>query len=399
MWLFGTQTTEQSMRRRLAWTGALSAMVIAILAGCLGLVLASKSIERKILSENTQSYAKIIHELHLPHSKKLVEQLKEISGCQILITEGDLVVAGTLESLPSGKTHWLDSAELAGVPVRRLWLCRPKGRLQDTLHGSFYPILLLMCAAGALALLISLWLASDYQHLIRKMAEAERRLAKAEQLAMAGRLSASVVHELRNPLSGIKMNAQVLAEERRADGEDEECLQMIVREIDRIDLYLRGLTDLAGANPQNQDSCTANVNEVVSSLKTLVQGRCQHLGVKLDTRLPEKPIVISCNQGELIQVLLNLVTNALDVSTNSQTVKIVAEADGKVARIQVVDAGPGVLIEDNQDIFAPFVSDKQRGCGLGLHISRQIVERYNGTIEWQNPPEGGAIFTVQFPLA
>ena len=78
------------------------------------------------------------------------------------------------------------------------------------------------------------------------------------------------------------MNAQVLAEERRADGEDEECLQMIVREIDRIDLYLRGLTDLAGANPQKQNSCATNVNEVVSSLKTLVQGRCQHLGVQLD---------------------------------------------------------------------------------------------------------------------
>ena len=137
----------------------------------------------------------------------------------------------------------------------------------------------------------------------------------------------------------------------------------------------------------------------MSSLKTLVQGRCQHLGVQLDTRIPEQPIFISCQQGELTQVLLNLVTNALDVSTNSQTVMIVAEADGNVARIQVVDSGSGVLIEDNQDIFAPFVSDKQRGCGLGLHISKQIVERYNGTIEWQNRPEGGAIFTVQFPLA
>lgn len=426
------KTTPAALRRRLLFTLVLLASLSAALAGALGLWMASVSLERRLVRASSDNLAGIVSKLRLPISAQLMANLRDVSGCELAVTNAGHVSVSTLADIdaaelsqalaaaPSRVTlqgeryrvswSWLDEAT-----EQRLWLLLPQAKLRQALREQTLGIGVITALAALLAVGAGVWLATAYQRLIARLAEADRRLARAESLALAGKISAAVVHELRNPLSGIKMNAQVLAEEQReASGEENECLALIVQEVDRIDLYLRGLSDLS-SSPTEQGAAGAvggagavappaptPLAEALASLRALLVGRCRHAGVELTVAVPAdcRPLRLACPAGDLRRVLLNVVNNALEaVPTGGAIAVSCCQRDARSVDIAVRDNGPGVQIAPGEDIFAPFTSNKRHGCGIGLHLCKEIVTRHGGGIRWENNPDGGACFVLTLPLA
>ncbi|HOG50097.1 MAG TPA: sensor histidine kinase, partial [Lentisphaeria bacterium] len=107
--------------------------------------------------------------------------------------------------------------------------------------------------------------------------------------------------------------------------------------------------------------------------------------------------IAPCSGAELRQVLLNLLLNALDASPPGSTVTLEVKQTADAFEFTVTDQGAGVLVKASEDIFSPFVSTKQHGSGLGLHIAHKIMERHGGSIAWENLPGGGACFRASLP--
>lgn len=252
-------------------------------------------------------------------------------------------------------------------------------------------------------------LAHSFNQLLARLEEAHRGLDHVARLAAVGQLAASVVHEIRNPLCGIAMNARVLAEEATRHGQPDPSLDLIAREVDRIDLYLKELLTLAGApaEPAAEGSSraaaapAAEVRAVVGSVAALVGGRCRHTGVALDWALPDGEAWVRIDATRLRQVLLNLVLNALDAMPEGGRLWISGRAGDAAGtfRLEVTDTGPGVSLAAGQDPFAPFVTTKPGSCGLGLHVSRRLVEESGGRIgyEARGPGGPGTCFWVELP--
>ena len=406
---------QRQLRRRLLATIALLVAGAAAMAGGLGLWMARTALENRLLQSSSASLARIVSELHLPPSDKLLAQLKQISDCEIIITEGDAVLNSTLSPLDPETTAHLATTpatltlgdvtyRVHAAPLgqtdatRQLWLLLPKTRLRGALQNQTFGIAAVSAAAGIIAAIAGIWLAAAYQRLLTRLEQANQRLARAENIALAGKLSASVVHELRNPLSGIKMNAQVLAEELRERGLDDESLALIIQEIDRVDLYLDRLSGMAATDASPEPDSSA-VNDAIAGLELLLAGQCHHANISLKIiGLPLPSTALApCSGAELRQVLLNLLLNALDASPPGGVVTLEVKQTADAFEFTVTDQGAGVHANASEDIFSPFVSTKQHGSGLGLHIAHKIMERHGGNITWENLPGGGACFRASLP--
>ncbi len=234
--------------------------------------------------------------------------------------------------------------------------------------------------------------------LLRELAAHRQQLTRSAQLAAVGRLSAAVVHEIRNPLSGIKMNARVLAEE--AAGRPVPELELIQTEVDRLDLYLQDLLALTrdGETPAALAAGPVQLVEVAESVLRLVRPRLRHHNITVECACTAAPPVRGDGR-RLRQVMLNLVLNALDAMPQGGQLRLAAApaaVDHDTVRFTVLDSGPGVAL-GGQDPFAPFVSGKPQGTGLGLYLSRRMIEAQHGRIGCENPPGGGARFWFELP--
>jgi len=367
----------------------------AVLAGCLGYWRASVILERTDIERSTRNLAKIIKELHLPAaSERLGMQLKRVSGCEIAVEKDGTQVFSTIPDMGAEALEGYIAFSAALDGGHTLRLLKPKSQASELIRAQSLSIGLIAAIAGLVAAFAAWRIAAAYNKLHLRLLDADRRLAKAEQVALAGKISASVVHELRNPLSGIRMNAQILAEDLKDKGMDDDIVGIITREVDRIDAYLSGLSDLdASASPPN--SASARLDAVIQDAISAMEGKARHANAGIDVDYSGKAAtaVVFCGANELRQILLNLIGNALEAMPEGGRVLVSATTEAGRACISVLDDGPGVDSSQG-DIFAPFVSDKPHGCGLGLHICQSIAARYGGNITWCNVPGHGAKFTV-----
>lgn len=251
-------------------------------------------------------------------------------------------------------------------------------------------------------------LAACYDRLLEQLAAARATLSQSARMATLGQLSAAVAHELRNPLSGIKMNARVLADEMQRAGLDDESMKMIVREVDRMDVYLQELLDLAvdaraaGGGDAAEPAETLQVesvrlSELADSVMALLAGRCRHSGVTVERGDLSAVPAVQADAGKVRQVILNLMLNALDAMPGGGRLRLSAEAiAGGGVRFSVSDTGGGVQAAEGADIFEPFTSGKPGGTGLGLYVCRRIVRRHGGQIGYRSSA-GGSRFWFELP--
>jgi len=220
-------------------------------------------------------------------------------------------------------------------------------------------------------------------------------------------LAAGLAHEIRNPLAGLQGSAELLA--READGPARDYAQVIAREARRVDGLVRELLDLA--RPAALQPAPVNVHSVIGDVMLLARGLPGGERLAFTERYDPSLPPVRADREKLTQVLLNLTRNAVDAAGQASDPEVVFEtgvaslrlrgAGGRtrpLARISVVDNGPGIAEAMLPRLFTPFATSKSSGTGLGLAISRRIVEAHGGLIEVKNRAGGGVEASVFLPL-
>lgn len=234
----------------------------------------------------------------------------------------------------------------------------------------------------------------------------EEILSRADRLASLGQLSAGIAHEIRNPLSGISMFIDILADENKfARSEKEiEILQEVKQNVRRIDDIIKGV--LGFARTSSVKSMTLDVNTVIRDALRLWKTQLVNDDIRLELGLAENLARVHGHDNGIQQVLHNLIKNALEAMGSGGTLTISTRMgesryrkDVEAVIIRIQDTGPGMHEEIVEKIFDPFFTTKADGTGLGLSISHQIIKQHRGILSCKSRPNEGTIFFIELPQA
>jgi two-component system sensor histidine kinase AtoS len=247
-------------------------------------------------------------------------------------------------------------------------------------------------------------LALSFNDMAGSLKEQQHKIQQAERLAAVGELAAGLAHEVKNPLTGIKVSIEVLKSELDLAQEDKEIFLRIINEINRIETLLKNMLNYA--RPAKPNFTSVNIhNTLDNTIKLAEYSRRQPDSISLLAKdivfikefaedLPE----IIADPGHLHQVFLNLILNGIDAITEKGTITIkTTRGHDKSIQISISDTGKGIAPESLKAVFNPFFTTKSKGSGLGLAICKRLIEQQNGTIEVCNNQEGGVTFTITLP--
>jgi two-component system, NtrC family, sensor histidine kinase HydH len=240
---------------------------------------------------------------------------------------------------------------------------------------------------------------TQIESVFERLHQREREVLRAEQLAAVGQVAAGVAHELRNPLTSVKMLVQTGLEGAAPSGLPPEDLSIIEHEVRRMEACIQTFLDFA--RPPSAERRRTDLVAVVRRALALVEGRARRQNVTLTADVPPGPVELLIDGEQIHQVLVNLLLNALDALPHGGTARIELlgpTPDKPAVTVRVHDTGAGILANIKPRLFEPFVSGKETGLGLGLSISRRLVEAHGGTIRGDNDPHGGAVFTFTLPV-
>ena len=228
----------------------------------------------------------------------------------------------------------------------------------------------------------------ELDHLVDALNRMLAEVRRSERLGVMGQMAAGVAHEIRNPLSSMKMTVQLL----REGAGDREAFDLLLREIERLELTA---AELSGASqPLKKEA--ARVEAVVDEVLALMARRLEHLGVKVEKRYAAAPEA-SIDIPRFKRCVMNLLLNGAQAMPAGGPLTVGVEPRGGRVRFSVTDAGPGVPVDLGEKIFEPFVTTKQDGVGLGLALTKRIVEDHGGSIGFERAPGRGTTFWIELP--
>lgn len=255
----------------------------------------------------------------------------------------------------------------------------------------------------------------------RRVRDAVRRAHDAERLAEIGAMTGGLAHEIKNPLSTIGLNAQLLEEElgstplpREPAERARKRLGTLMREVERLRGILTDFLQFAGRmklDPQPRD-----VRTIVEELADFFHPQCDQARVILRSVISDHPAPAKVDEALLKQALLNLMLNAIQAMAPARAPAVgrTAEAPasgpvgelilrvenvGDEVRIRVTDTGPGIPTERLKEMFRPYVTTKPGGSGLGLSTARRIIEEHGGRLTAHSEPGKGCDFVIHLPRA
>lgn len=232
----------------------------------------------------------------------------------------------------------------------------------------------------------------------RRLQEQERELLRAEQLAAVGNLAAGVAHEVRNPLTGIKMMVEAALRPASPSPLTDTDLGLIRDEITRLERTVQGLLDYAKPAPPVRRS--HDLRPTITRAVEIVAAQAERADVAVETQLPTEPVVVLHDPDQFLSLLTNLLLNAFDATPPGGRVTVAARREDRAdAVVAVSDTGRGIPPEMADKLFMPFSTGKPSGTGLGLVVARRIAVEHGGTLTATNRAEGGACFTVTIPAA
>lgn len=223
----------------------------------------------------------------------------------------------------------------------------------------------------------------------------QQEVLRAEQLAAVGRLAVSVAHEVRNPLTAIKMLVSAALRGRDGQALSVDDLRVIHGEVARLEQTVQNL--LGFARPSEPRREATDLRGVADQALGLVRVRAEQQGVAVRFDRPDAPLVAEADPGQVRAVLVNLLLNALDAMPQGGTLELALEGGPGGVRLAVLDTGTGIAPAVAGRLFTPFVSSKATGTGLGLSVCRRVAEQHGGTVTGGNRHGGGAEFVLTLP--
>jgi len=234
-----------------------------------------------------------------------------------------------------------------------------------------------------------LWVADD----ITESVQMKNQLIATEHMATVGRISAQVAHEIRNPLSAIGLNAELLDDEFSeglkdpARTEARQLLSAIANEIERLNEITEGYLQLARMPRPKIQSC--DLNALVTDFLAMSRPEFKNNNIQIEIRLSPESTITSADPGQVRQALLNVVKNSMEAMSNGGSIRVETSLTEAQCNIHIVDDGPGIPEEQLHRVFEPFYSTKTAGTGLGLSLTQQILTDHGGKITVEaNRPSG-----------
>ena len=279
---------------------------------------------------------------------------------------------------------------------------------------------------GALAILfLLLGVITFWNRLLRKLVEqrtqelqaANLKLMQAEKMESIGRLAAGIAHEVKNPLAIIQMGADYLSQEVEIDEVNGTVLKDIEDAVQRADSVIHGLLDFS--RDKKLSLVADNINQIIENSLKLVNHELRQSQIEVKTLLDKSLPELQLDANKLQQVFINIFMNAahaighdgqLVVKSLTRTLsqedlvrdrENVFKVGDQILWVEILDNGPGIIPADIDKIFDPFYTTKSvgQGTGLGLSVSRNIINLHHGSIDIRNRPEGGASVSMMFKLA
>jgi signal transduction histidine kinase len=309
------------------------------------------------------------------------EALAAVTALRTTLVRSALVVI-VLSGIAGGLFAWRLS-----VPIRRLTASVE----HVAAHGQPEPITDVPRGGGEVGVLTD-----AFNAMLQRLAVAQRESVTQSRLALLGEIAASIVHDVRTPLSVLKTSAQLLGSAELSPAERRDLAGMIASEVDRLNRVVTNLADLGRRPPatRTRQALPALVERTLSVLRPWARAR----GIALESRGGTE-LLVDADADQLLQALLNVVHNAAQASPTGGRVRIEWRAEPPWAVVAVTDGGPGFSTEALERAFSSFFTTKPDGTGLGLVIAKQIVEAHDGTISVSNREHGGACVSLRLPLA
>lgn len=405
--------------------------------------VASARQARAQLEDRLRTVARFLtEESRFPLTGEVLRQLRELSGAEYVLVPaegqprasragaegliGDVPVADDWQALRLGVPVRVGATAYlcSGIRLRRgpsaggvLYILYPESLWRDARWQAIWPSLGLGAAVGVVALALAAAQAhrlggrarelqrqagriaagdfrpmplpprdDEVRDLVRSINEMAQQLAQfqktaaaTERLRLLGQVSGGLAHQLRNGLTGARLAVQVYLRETpgAADGG---ALEVALRQLALLETHVKRFLELGRDGEGRREPCslTALVGEAVE----LLRPGCRHAGIGLEWAPGDSEVSLVGDAGQLTQLVVNLLTNALEAAGPGGSVRVRAEeAEGRVA-LEVWDTGPGPPPEVAARLFEPFVTGKPEGVGLGLAVARQVARRHGGEVTW-----------------
>ena len=226
--------------------------------------------------------------------------------------------------------------------------------------------------------------------------EAEEQLSASQKLSALGQLSASLAHEIKNPLSSIKGTAEILLDEFSPKHPKREFVDILLIEVDRLNTTVNGILNYS-RDRSGKNFSSEPLSDIIIGVARLLESNLNKKSI--DFKILENSMAKDylIEREKLSQVFLNIILNAIDAVPEGGKIRVRMEKKPEGLTVIIADNGPGIPAEVREQIFLPFYTEKEDGTGLGLPISRKIVESYGGRINASDANDGGACFTIFLP--
>jgi len=440
-------------------------LITLVAVSALNVVLSARVAGRQI-ERQLQDVARTLAESSFPLTDSVLRQMRGLSGAEYVLVDdsggnvassdsalsaGDLPQQARLDDLQNlaldrtvqlrGERYFHCALALRRTRARtepaRLHVLYPRRSYREALWQAMLPPILVGSVALLLAAGLGVWLAArvtrpvrrlqrqvdqiaegdfrpmpiagrndeirDLGRAINRMAEMladyEEDVRRSEKLRTLGQLRGGIAHQMRNAVTGCRVALDLYRREH-GEHEDDEALQVARRQLALIEKHLQCLLTL-GASPDKPQK-PVELASLVENVLDLVGPMAQHVGVLLESTVPETRLTVRGDAEALEQLLVNLLLNAIDAASataHSAAAAVTVElrrAGEHDVRLEVKDSGPGPAPHVQAKLFEPLVTEKRDGVGLGLSVAREIAVRHGGTITWHR--EGATTcFCVTLP--
>jgi PAS domain S-box-containing protein len=405
---------EQSLRRRAEELAALQATVLDITTPHDLPTLLHTIVERAVRLLNTTGGGLYLYEPEHEHVRCVVSYNtpRDYSGTVLKLGEGAAgTVAQTGEPVViddyrtwNGRAavYEEDQPFTAVLSVPMIW----QGQVTGVIHvlgdverrrfGQADLELLNLLGNHAAIAVENARLRRDLQHQMEQLRDAQAQLVQSAKLAAVGEMAAGVAHELNNPLTSILGFTELLLEESSPGARARKDLEKVIAEAQRARDIVQNLFDFSRqTKPERQP---ADVNEILRRTVSVVRYQLETAGVVVEERYDADIPSLSLDVGQMGQVFLNLITNALQSMPEGGTLGVCTARVGEEVSVSISDTGVGIPAQIWERIFDPFFSTSRVGAGMGLPVSQNVVREHGGRIVVESEEGRGSTFTVWLPV-